>query len=127
MRGGRPGGGFVACRTGSCGVCLGGRLGDAVLGGRLGDAVRAGLSAPAPTRLTGGFGKLSVRRPVVSFLYGSGGGFGTSSSTSCSCLREGAGTGEPNPPCAGAAATALLALPPYAVCLGGGPNESGIA
>jgi len=115
-RGGRIGGGFVACRTGDAGVCRGGRLGDDVL---------AGLAGTASTRLTGGFGRWSVLNPVVSFLYGSGGGFGTSSSASCCCLREDTGTGNPFPSCAEASPFPLLALPPYPVCFGGGPKVSG--
>ena len=122
MRGGRTGGGPLLCRGGGCGICRRGRLGEPFRGGRLGEAILAGLPVPTSPRLTGGLGRLSVLKPVVSALYGPDGGFG-SSSTACCGLREGEGRGDPSPPaCAGRAPAPPLKPP---VCFGGGPNESG--
>ena len=113
------------CRGTEYGVWRGGRLGDSFLDGRPGPAVLAGLVVPTSPLLTGGLGRLSVRRPVVSALYGPDGGFSSSSSSTRCCLREGVGTGDPSPPDGAAIAPAPPPKPPAPVCFGGGPNESG--
>jgi len=79
-RGGRLGGGFLA-PTSAPTVPL--PKPDPALGGNDGED-GDGDADPVPSmRLTGGFGKLAVERPVVSVLYGAGGGLGLFSS-SCS-------------------------------------------
>lgn len=79
---------------------------------------------------TGGFGRLSVVRPVVSVLYGRGGPLGFSSGGCCgSCFHLGVGTGLPSPPAGGRDLVGEVGVPallPIALeCFGGGPKLSG--